>query len=155
MRDGPRQSDRRRFLNWFLGTSIGAMVASAVYPVTRFLSPPRVPEAETHEVEAGYTNDPELVDKSFKIVQFGQEPLILIHVGGDDYRAFTATCTHLDCIVDYRLDKRLVWCWCHDGVYDLNGKNIGGPPPRPLTPFTVELVRQEGGGPSQIVIRKT
>lgn len=145
---------RRRLLNWFLGTSLGALAASLAYPVGRFVSPPRIPEAQTNEVEAGFTNDPELLEKSFKIIRFGAEPVILIQVADGGYRAFTATCTHLDCIVDYPREKKLIWCWCHNGIYDLTGRNIGGPPPRPLTPFHVHLVPQAVGQPEKIVLTK-
>jgi Rieske Fe-S protein len=46
-------------------------------------------------------------------------------------------CTHLDCIVQYREDIGHIWCACHNGHYDLNGANIQGPPPRPLSRYTV------------------
>jgi len=147
--------DRRSLLNWLLGTSAGALIASVVYPVARFVSPPPTPEATTNEVNGGFTNDPEFFDKGFKILRFGQEPVILIRVAEDDFRAFTATCTHLDCIVDYRTDKRLIWCWCHNGVYDLQGGNIEGPPPRPLTPFEVHLMDDQPGGPKRLMVVKT
>ena len=65
---------RRRFLNWFLGTSFGALLAAIVYPVARFLNPPEVETASTNEVDAGATNDPEFVEKGYKIVRFGSEP---------------------------------------------------------------------------------
>ncbi len=79
--------------------------------------------------------------------------MIVIRVSTDEYRAFTATCTHLDCLVDYREDRQLIWCWCHNGVYDMTGRNIDGPPPRPLSRFGVNLVPQ--GGRRRIVISKT
>lgn len=145
---------RRRFLNWLLGTSAGALVTSVLYPVLRFLSPPRVPEATTNQVEAGSTNDPELVERGFKIVRFGAEPVILIRLSETDFRAFAATCTHLDCIVEYRRDRQLVWCNCHNGAYDLTGRNVAGPPPRPLTPFKVHLVPGSGGRPATLVVER-
>lgn len=146
---------RRRLLSWFLGTSVGALVASIVYPLVRFLSPPEVTEAPTHEVDAGPVNDPELLDEGFKIFRFGQEPVILVRVDEGDFRAFSATCTHLDCIVAYRPEKRLIWCYCHNGIYDLTGKNIGGPPPRPLTAYEVHAVPGTGGGADTLVVVKT
>jgi Rieske Fe-S protein len=30
-----------------------------------------------------------------------------------------------------------IWCACHNGYYDMNGRNIAGPPPRPLTEYKV------------------
>lgn len=143
----------RRFVTWLLGTSLGALVASAVYPLARFVTPPPVPEAPTDQVEAGSVDDPVLLDHGFKIVRFGAEPVILVRVAADDFRAFSATCTHLDCIVTYRQDRSLIWCYCHDGIYDLTGKNIGGPPPRPLTPYVVHVV-PESAGPDRLVVAK-
>ena len=144
---------RRRFLSWFLGSAIGALFASVVYPIARFVSPPRVPEAATDQVEAGPANDPELLEKGFKIVRFGAEPVIVVRVSDTDFRAFAATCTHLDCIVEYRQDKQLLWCWCHNGAYDLQGRNVAGPPPRPLDAYTVHLVARESGQQTIVVSR--
>jgi cytochrome b6-f complex iron-sulfur subunit len=145
---------RRRFLNWLLGTATGALAVSALYPIIRYISPPRIPEAMTHEVEAGSTNDPELLEKGFKIVRFGADPVILLKVGESEFRAFTAICTHLDCVVGFRKDKSLIWCNCHNGAYDLSGRNVGGPPPRPLTPLKVHVDSKGAGQPGTVVISK-
>ena len=51
--------------------------------------------------------------------------------------AFSAVCTHLNCTVQYRPDLSQIWCACHNGHFDLNGKNVEGPPPRPLEAFAV------------------
>jgi Rieske Fe-S protein len=154
MTDAAGKTGRRSFLNWFLGTALGALAGSILYPVLRFLSPPQVPEAATHEVEAGATNDPELLERGFKIVRFGAEPVILIRAADGDFRAFAATCTHLDCIVEYQKDRRRIWCNCHSGEYDLNGRNVAGPPPRPLAAYTVHLVAAAGGGAQTIVLSR-
>ena len=144
---------RRRFLNWFLGTSFGALVVSVLYPVIRFVSPPRIPEATTSQVEAGDVSDPLWREKGFKIVRFGAEPVILLKVSDAEYRAFSATCTHLDCIVGYQKDRSRIFCNCHGGVYDLNGRNVSGPPPRPLMAFKVNLITK-GSEPAKIVVSR-
>jgi Rieske Fe-S protein len=151
--DGSIDLDRRRLLNWFLGTSAGAFLASVLYPVFRYVSPPELPEATTNEVEAGPPNDPELLDKGFKIVRFGAEPVIVVRLSDHEFRALSATCTHLDCIVEYRKGEQAIGCNCHNGRYDLSGKNVAGPPPRPLTPFKVHLVEKGGGAPTLVVGR--
>ena len=145
--------DRRRLINWFLGTSFGALVVAIVYPVLRFITPPRLAEASTNQLEAGPTDDKAFLDKGFKIIRFGAEPVILLKVSDTDFRAFSATCTHLDCIVGYQKDRTRIFCNCHGGTYDLTGRNVGGPPPRPLTPFKVNLVAK-GSGPSTIVVSR-
>lgn len=52
---------------------------------------------------------------------------------------FSATCSHLGCLVNYRKDKGEFVCPCHGGRYDLTGKNIAGPPPAPLTRFPLNV----------------
>lgn len=146
---------RRRLLNGFLGGSVAALFAAVAYPVLRYLSPPRIPEATANQVEAGPTNDPELLDKGFKIVRFGAEPVILVRVAEGDLRAFAATCTHLDCIVEYHKGNQRIVCNCHNGQYDLTGRNVAGPPPRPLERFEVHEVPGDGGRPSQLVVSRS
>ena len=149
-----KTESRRGFLSWFLGTSFGALFATVAYPVFRYVSPPRIPEATTNQVEAGTTNDPDLLDRGFKIVRFGAEPVILIRLSDAEFRAFAATCTHLDCIVEYQKDKKRIWCNCHNGEYNLNGQQVAGPPPRPLDSYKVDLVAQGVGEPQQIVVSR-
>jgi len=150
----PTSVNRRRFLNWLLGTSAGALLASVLYPVIRYVSPPHIPEATTNQVDAGPTNDPQLLDKGFKIIRFGSEPVILIRVSEEVFKAFSATCTHLQCIVEFRKSIDRIWCNCHNGQYDLTGKNVAGPPPRPLTPFKVDVVSKGSGQPGTIFVSR-
>ena len=128
---------RRRLLNWILGTSLGATVAAALYPVFRFVVPPEIAEAPVNRVLAAKLS--ELPPNSGKIFRFGSKPGIVIRTPAGDVRAFSAVCTHLACTVQYRPDMEHIWCACHGGVYDLQGKNIGGPPPRPLEAYRVDV----------------
>jgi Rieske Fe-S protein len=146
---------RRRFLNWFLGTSMGGLCVAIFYPVIRFVIPPDVPEAATNQVEAGATNDPDLVDRGFKIIRFGADPVILIRVSETEFRAFSATCTHLDCVVEFHKEHERIWCNCHNGEYDLHGRNVAGPPPRPLEPYEVHLASNGPQRPATIVVTRT
>ena len=128
---------RRRFLNWFLGTSLGAMCASILYPLARYIVPPEVPEAQTSQAVAAREGD--LKPNEGRIFRFGDRPAIVVRQEDGRYRAYAATCTHLNCTVQYRGDLKQLWCACHNGFYDLNGKNVGGPPPRPLEEYVVNV----------------
>lgn len=128
---------RRRFLNYLLGTSVGATLVAIFYPVIRFMIPPQITEAPQNSVVAGKVG--ELAVNAGKIFKFGNKPGILVRTQSGEYKAFSAVCTHLDCIVQYRSDAKLIWCACHNGQYNLNGQNIEGPPPRPLEKFTVNI----------------
>jgi len=145
--------ERRRFINWFLGTTFGALTLSVLYPLVRFVSPPHIPEPSTAQIDAGAADDPAFREKGFKIVRFGADPVIVVRAAENDFRAFSATCTHLDCIVGFQKERNRIWCNCHGGAYDLTGRNVAGPPPRPLTPFKVNLVPKNGGA-STIVVSK-
>ena len=127
---------RRGALNWLLGTSLGATVVAALYPVFRFVIPPEVAEAPVNRVLAGKLS--ELPVNSGKIFRFGSKPGILVRTANGEIRAFSAVCTHLNCTVQYRSDFQEIWCACHNGHYDLQGKNIAGPPPRPLDAYKVD-----------------
>jgi len=151
--NAPAAFNRRTLINWFLGTSMGALVLSILYPIVRFATPPKIAEANTNQVEAGLVNDPQLLEKGYKIVHFGADPVILVKPGDKDFRAFSATCTHLDCIVGFQKEQTRIYCNCHGGTYDLQGRNVAGPPPRPLTPYKVNLVAK-GSDPSLIVVSK-
>jgi len=150
--DATTAPERRRFINWLFGTSFGALILSVIYPVIRFITPPRIAEASTNEVEAGDTTDLQFREKGFKIIRFGQEPVIVVRAAENEFRAFSATCTHLDCVVGFERERSLLWCNCHGGAYDLNGRNVAGPPPRPLTPYTVNVVKK--GGASIVVVSR-
>lgn len=134
--DGPAYT-RRGALNWLLGTSLGATVVAALYPVFRFVIPPEVAEAPVNRVLAGHLT--ELPPNSGKIFRFGSKPGIVVRTPNGDVRAFSAVCTHLACTVQYRPDMQNIWCACHNGHYDLQGKNIAGPPPRPLEAYKVDI----------------
>jgi cytochrome b6-f complex iron-sulfur subunit len=140
MNDRPEPA-RRRVLSWFLGTSVGALCAAVVYPVARYISPPDVPEAQTSRVVAA--REGELRPNEGKIFRFGDRPGILIRAEDGRYKALSATCTHLNCTVQYRQDMKSIWCACHNGVYDLAGKNVSGPPPRPLEEYQVNVSNGE------------
>lgn len=129
---------RRRFLNWFLATTAGAFLASILYPFVGFLVPPKVEEAPTRTVILAIKPD-DVKSNSGQIFRFGIKPGILIRTPGGEIRALSAICTHLACTVEYRADLSHIWCACYNGHYDLNGKNIAGPPPRQLEQFTVNV----------------
>jgi cytochrome b6-f complex iron-sulfur subunit len=129
---------RRRFLNGFLTGTLAALGAAVIYPVIRFVSPPRIAEAATNRVLAGKVS--QLAESKWMIFPFGSDPGILIQIASGEYRAFSALCTHLSCTVQYEQDSKRIWCACHNGWYDLNGQVVSGPPPHPLKQYDVNVV---------------
>jgi Rieske Fe-S protein len=132
---------RRRWLDWLLGTSLGAVALAILYPVSRYVMPPAATGAESNRVLAGKRS--ELPPNSGKLFRFGAQPGIVVDTPGGEIRAFSAVCTHLACTVQYRTDLQQIWCACHDGHYNLEGVPVAGPPPRPLQRYQVALKDDE------------
>ncbi len=129
------QQSKRDFLKYFLGGGVLVWLAAVLYPILAYLKPPKQGDVEVTSVKAGKVSAME--KETGTIVRFGNKPVILVRTSAGDFRAFTATCTHLDCTVQFRKDMGLIWCACHNGKYDLNGRNVAGPPPRPLDEYRV------------------
>jgi Rieske Fe-S protein len=140
-RQGGTVPARRRLLGVLLGSSVLASIASVLYPILKFVLPPKTGELDTDSVVAAEAN--ELAPNAAKIFRFGNRPGLLIRLSDGGYRAFSATCTHLNCTVQFRAREHDIWCACHNGVYDLRGRNISGPPPRPLEEYDVHVRGEE------------
>jgi len=143
--------DRRTFLDTLLATGFVSTALAVAYPVSRFLIPPASGEPATASAVAGRASS--LRPNSAAIFKFGSKPGIVVRTADGELRAFSAVCTHLDCTVQFKADTSQLWCACHNGMYDLGGNVVSGPPPRGLEKFTVN-VRGEGDD-AEIVVSRT
>ncbi len=139
---------RRRVLRGLLAGGILAGAAPFVYAAAKFLSFQSVlGGSSTAQLSASDLTP----DMPSKLVEIEGEPVIVVRELDNQIRAFTASCTHLGCIVSYRPQlligqeqKPGFYCKCHGGKYDVNGVNIPGTPPKsPLTEVTVEAVADD------------
>ena len=134
---------RRRFLDFFLGASAVACLSSVVYPVVRYLKPLRKggsvgPTRLTREEVAKLEKD------HFVIVPVSGKRVLVLQNPAQQLMAVDAKCTHEGCTVQYLSAESAIWCACHNARFDLDGRVVSGPPPRPLSKYFVE--RQEDGG---------
>ena len=58
--------------------------------------------------------------------------------------AFSATCPHLGCAVDYRGSRGDFFCPCHNGWFDLNGERTNKIPPRGMDRLDVKIDASTG-----------
>jgi len=128
---------RRTLIQILLGSGFTGSIAAFLYPAVKFMMPPEISEAAVNEVTAGKVED--LQPNSARIFKFGNRPGILIRNEEGQWRAFSAICTHLNCTVQYRRETRQIWCACHNGLFDLQGRVVSGPPPGPLEEFKVNV----------------
>jgi len=129
-----KEVPRRDFLNVAVGGSAAALAVAGGYPIVRYLEPPpgraagavRVGKVESFPVGTVHT------------VMVGERPVLVVRTA-DEIRAFSALCTHLQCVVAYSPESKQIECPCHGGVYSLDGRNVAGPPPRPLQELAVTI----------------
>jgi Rieske Fe-S protein len=134
-----------------LKVTIAATLVAIFYPVARFLRPRRANVSGAQEVVAPFrvSQLPMAPGNPFNFA--GRPCLVVLTAEGarrlagsqplrsQDVKAFNAVCTHVDCTVRYRPERQDIFCSCHEGIYDLNGHNVSGPPPRPLESYKVTL----------------
>jgi cytochrome b6-f complex iron-sulfur subunit len=125
-----------------LGTTVLGTLASALYPILRYLKPlpssgPGGPTRLTRaEVEA-------LDRKPFVIVPVGGTRVLVFRDAARKLHALDARCTHEGCTVQYVPQDAVVWCACHNARFDVGGRVLAGPPPKPLPRYQVH--EDEGG----------
>jgi Rieske Fe-S protein len=61
--------------------------------------------------------------------------LLLVRDTETSAHAFELKCPHEGCDVNYAPASQKIECPCHDALFDLNGKVVQGPPPRPLETY--------------------
>jgi Rieske Fe-S protein len=138
-----QKTTRRSFLDLILGTSVVAWLGSTLFPVVRYLTPlpragPTGPTRLTRDETAKLEKD------HFVIVPVSGKRVLVFQNAAQEILAIDAKCTHEGCTVQYLPGESVIWCACHNGRFDLDGRVLSGPPPRPLPKYTTE--RLEDGG---------
>lgn len=131
---------RRDFLSLVLKGGISALLLGFIAPALAYIWPVirRGPLKDRVKV----CNVDELpVWGVKKVVISGSAVLVIRTPKG--FKALSAICTHLGCIVNWNGQKKEIECPCHAGFFDVDGKVISGPPPKALPSYTVQVVGDE------------
>ena len=132
-----KEISRRTFVDWVIKGGLLVALAGALYPALSYLRPVMRRGSIAEMEEVGSVDD--IPVWGGKKVIIGGSAVLIIRTP-DEFKAFSAVCTHLGCLVDWDGQKREIICPCHAGIFDLDGRNISGPPPRPLPAYTVSVV---------------
>ncbi len=131
----PKQS-RREFLTKF---GVFGALTIAVFAFARnlylFFTPSKK-EKTYHKYLVGKVD--EIPIGKAKEITIQKKPVFVVH-NEDGFKVFSGICTHLGCIIKWEENNNRFYCPCHKGIFDKTGKVTGGPPPRPLDEFTVEM----------------
>lgn len=60
-------------------------------------------------------------------------------------RCLSNICTHMQCDVHWDPNLGNFLCPCHGGLYDVEGNNVGGPPPQPLAQWVHRIHTDDQG----------
>ena len=66
-------------------------------------------------------------------------PVLVRRLNERDFICFDSSCPHLGCSVSWDKAQRRFTCACHGGAFDVEGKVLAGPPPRPLERLNWEI----------------
>ncbi len=127
---------RRGFLGAVWAVSLLGLVGQAGAALYEFFQPRILPGGFGGKVIAGRPT--EFKKNSVAYVQAGHFYLVRLDDGG--YLALWQRCTHLGCTVPWRKDEKQFHCPCHSSLYNIKGEVIGGPAPRALDLFPMQLV---------------
>ncbi|NTU43721.1 MAG: ubiquinol-cytochrome c reductase iron-sulfur subunit [Nitrospirales bacterium] len=73
------------------------------------------------------------VDFSYDLKDRKVSGRVYVVAGEKGITIFSPVCTHLGCMVNWDSNRKEFLCPCHGGRYAMDGRVLGGPPPRPLT----------------------
>jgi len=127
---------RRRFLTMLL-TFLGSITSlSFAYSLLTFLTSLPSKSADLKKLVIHKSDIP---SGEAKNIIYHNAPAVIINRPDKGYIAFSRTCTHLGCLVEYSKSKLKFICPCHAGIYDLDGNVVSGPPPKPLTAIPLKI----------------
>lgn len=135
-----QQVTRRSFLDRLIAGGLTAWAVGFVLPVISYVWPAQKRGPSVQTVSAG--KETEFAEWQSKLVAVAGHPVIVVRTP-QGFRAYSAICTHLGCIVGWDAGRKQIACPCHAGFFDVNGGAPSGPPPRPLPEHGVAVVNGE------------
>lgn len=145
---------RRQFLSYTIMGVSGFMAAATLMPMLRFAVDPVLKTSAAGDMiatgikESDITSEPQRVTFAFKQEDgwYTSEVSQTAWVYRDDNGeivALSPVCKHLGCNVDWNTnpnEPNRFFCPCHDGLYEKDGTNVPGTPPRgPLDRYDYEI----------------
>ncbi len=144
----PKDIQRRSFLKGLSGALLGFLTLNLTWPLVSYLIPlgSKGGEGDFFKVSnfpAIPTGVPsKMTFEKLEIDTFLRETKVfdlwVIKHSPTEATVYSPICPHLSC--RYAWEKNQFNCPCHGSLFDVNGKVVGGPAPRPLDtlPYKIE-----------------
>lgn len=117
--------------------SFTVAVVGTMYPLLRYFWPSKANAGGmTAAVKIPFSEIP--VGTSKKLAYKGK-PIIVVRKSETEAVAFSAVCTHLGCLVNWKPEAGELVCPCHIARFDLDGNVAGGPAPSPLRAYKTRI----------------
>lgn len=144
--DGQPVIDRRGFLTTAGGAAISAALLAACSggdgsptepgPISGVI--PTGVERVGNSYRIDLARVPALQQANGFLIIGAAPAAIVVNLGNNSFRAFTAVCTHANCLVSTFGNNRIT-CNCHGSQFDTTGRVITGPATQALRAFAVNL----------------
>jgi cytochrome b6-f complex iron-sulfur subunit len=133
----PGPQGRRHFFKGLLAGLAGLWGTGLLASLVLYLKAPRRHGSGLDSAVAVGLLD-ELPPGQGQMVTGAHRPFWLVRSREGELVALPAVCTHRRCILQWDGGSQLL-CPCHQGVFDLNGNVLAGPPPRALDKLAVTV----------------
>lgn len=150
-----KQLSRRDLMIRGTGLGMGLVGVMLSVPAIGFLLSPLFTRQQTSWVRVGVVDDIP-VNKPTPLIAavpvgtgYATPPVkrvvyVVKHADGRT-QALSNICTHMQCDVHWDTTLGNFLCPCHGGLYDINGTNVGGPPPQPLAQWVHRFSKDAQG----------
>ena len=132
---------RRTFLNTLFGGWLIAVLSGSLYAFLKFTFPTVGKEPDFVVLNKADFFD--IPGNTVKIFAWGGKPGVFLKKDDGTVLALKGVCTHMECNISYVPGVKKFYCACHKGWFDDNGRNIEGPPPKPLEMFDIVVAGQK------------
>jgi Rieske Fe-S protein len=126
---------RRTFLNTLLFGWVAAFFSGTFYALMKFAFPTLGKEPDF--VVLNKKDFEGVANNTVKPFPWGGTVGLYYKKENGSVMALKGVCSHMECNVAYRPAEKRFYCACHEGWFDDTGKNVAGPPPKPLEVFEI------------------